>query len=431
MPRDDYRTGVPQAGSYVTRLSTDDRRHGGSGYPLPARLVPVLAVSAACGAVTAPILMVQFGRVPIYAVASNALAAPVVPPLLGLGLAGAALNPVLPAAAGALAWLNGWLAAYLAAVARLFAGLPHAELTSWTALGGVAAALAFVILLIRLPPPRGRRAFVLVAMLALVVAGWRLLPRDTPAPPEGLRITFLDVGQGDAVLLEVPQGAVLVDEGPPEAHVADQIRRLGVRRLAAIVLTHPQRDHVGGAAEVLREVPVGLALDPGIPAVSPDEVAAKSAAARNGVRIVPARSGETFRLGILTLRVLWPDDPGLPGEDPNQHAIVLLASYGSFDALLTADAESDVTLPLRPPPVELLKVAHHGSADAGLQSLLELARPRVAVISVGRGNDYGHPDPSTVATLTRYPGLAVYRTDSDGRVTVESDGAEFAVTSER
>lgn len=110
---------------------------------------------------------------------------------------------------------------------------------------------------------------------------------------------------------------------------------------------------------------------------------------------------------------------------------MVLASYGAFDALLTADAESDVTVPLRPPAVELLKVAHHGSEDAGLDSLLDLVRPRVAVISVGRGNDYGHPAPSTISTLSNYPGLAVYRTDEDGRVTVESDGAELAVTTQR
>jgi competence protein ComEC len=400
------------------------------GYPLPARLIPVLAVSVACGVATAPILMTQFERVPVYAVASNAAAAPVVAPLLGLGLLCAALDPVLPGAAAALAWVNGWLAAYLAAVARLFAGLPHAELTSWTALAGIAGAVAFLVLITRLPPPRGRRAFVLVAMLAVVGAGWRLLPADPPAPPKGLRVTFLDVGQGDAVLLELADGAVLVDQGPPEAHVADQIRGLGIRRLTALVLTHPQRDHVGGAAEVLREIPVGLALDPGIPAASPEQSAAESVAARADVRIDLARAGESFRIGALTLRVLWPDDPGLPGEDPNRHAIVILASYGSFDALLTADAESDVTLPLRPSAVELLKVAHHGSGDAGLSSLLELVRPRVAVISVGRGNDYGHPHPSTIATLRRFPGLAVYRTDLDGRVIVESDGREFAVTSE-
>jgi competence protein ComEC len=401
------------------------------GYPLPARLVPVLAVSAACGAVTAPILMTQFGRVPVYAVPSNALAAPVVAPLLGLGLLCAALDPLLPTAAHALAWLNGWLAAYLAAVARLFAGLPHAELTSWTAVAAVGAALGFLLLLTRLPSPRPRRAALLATMLVVVIAGWRLLPTDVRPPPDGLRITFLDVGQGDAILIQVPQAAVLVDQGTPEAHVADQIRGLGVRRLQAIVLTHPQRDHVGGAAEVLEEMPVDLALDPAIPVESADERAARAAAVREGVRIVVARAGGSLRVGTLTLRVLWPDDGGSPGEDPNNSAVVLVVSYGSFDALLTADAESNVTLPLRPPVVELLKVAHHGSADPGLSALLELVRPRIAVISVGAGNDYGHPAPSTIAALEGHPDVTVYRTDLDGRVTVESDGDEIAVTSER
>jgi competence protein ComEC len=401
------------------------------GYPLPARLVPVLAVSAACGAATAPISMIHFGRVPLYTIASNALAAPVVAPLLSLALVCSVLEPLAPAAAAALAWLNGWLAAYLAAIARFFGELPHAQLASWQAFAALTGAIALVLLFVRLPPPRGRRAAAVAAAVALVAVGWRLRPGEAPPPPSGLRVTFLDVGQGDAALLQVPQGAVLVDEGPPEAHVADQIRDLGVRRLAALVLTHPQRDHVGGAAEVLDELPVGFVLDPGIPAVSVDESLARQAAARHDIRIVVARAGETFSLGKLRLQVLWPDESGPAGADPNQHAIVLLASFGSVDLLLTADAESDVTLPLRPPPVELLKVAHHGSEDAGLVPLLDRLRPRVAVVSVGAHNDYGHPAQSTLGALDQVAGLSVYRTDVDGRVTVESDGHHFWVRTER
>jgi competence protein ComEC len=401
------------------------------GYPVPSRLAPVLAVSAACGAVTAPILMTHFGQVPLYSIPSNALAAPVVAPLLGLALACAALDPILPTAAAALAWVNGWFAAYLAAVARLFGGLPHAQVASWKALAGLAAVTGFVALFVRLPPPRGRHSVLLAAVLALVLAGWQLRPDHTPPPPTGLRITFLDVGQGDGALIQVPQGAVLVDEGPPEAKVAAQLRSLGVRRLAAIVLTHPQRDHVGGARQVLDELPVGFLLDPGIPAVSTEEREARAAARRHRVRTVLARAGETFRLGRLRIRVLWPDDPGSPGEDPNEHAIVLLVSYGSVDALLTADAESNITLPLRPPPVELLKVAHHGSADEGLASLLKLLRPKVAVISVGAHNDYGHPAPPSLVALERFRGLSLYRTDEDGRVTIESDGERFSVWTDR
>jgi len=101
------------------------------------------------------------------------------------------------------------------------------------------------------------------------------------------------------------------------------------------------------------------------------------------------------------------------------------------DVLLTADAESPVTLPLNPPPVEILKVAHHGSADDGLPGLLELTRPVVAVISCGRNNDYGHPASSTVAALTAAPHLDLFRTDLDGRVVVETDGRRISTWSQR
>ena len=398
------------------------------GYPIPRLLSGTLAVSVACGVATAPILWLQFGAVPVYSVIANALAAPVVAPLLGMALVSAALEPVLPGAAAALGWVNQWLAAYLAACARLVGGLPLAQASTARALLALAAAAAGALVFARLRPPRARRAAVLLAMALAVVVGWRTWPEPAPAPaPAGLRVTFLDVGQGDAVLLQVAQGAVLVDQGPPEADVAAQLRRLGVRRLAAAVLTHPQRDHIGGAAEVLEEIPVGFALDPRLNSDSPDEREALAAARRNRVRVVVARAGATYQLGRLRLRLLWPPDGGLPGEDPNRNAVVMLGSFGSTDVLLTADAESEVTLPLRPPATEILKVAHHGSADPGLPALLRQVRPSVAVVSVGAGNDYGHPAPSTLAALEDAPHLRVYRTDQDGAVTVESDGARFWV----
>jgi competence protein ComEC len=201
--------------------------------------------------------------------------------------------------------------------------------------------------------------------------------------------------------------------------------------LTAIVLTHPQRDHVGGAAAVLEQLRVGFVLDPRIPSESGDERAALVAARRRHVPVILARAGRAYAVGPLRLRILWPDGPGLPGEDPNQQAVVLLVSYGKVDALLTADAESDVTLPIDPPPAEILKVAHHGSSDEGLPELLERVQPEIAVISVGAHNDYGHPAPSTLATLRRAAGLRLYRTDEDGRVVVESDGRRIWVRSER
>jgi competence protein ComEC len=220
---------------------------------------------------------------------------------------------------------------------------------------------------------------------------------------------------------------VLVDEGPPEADVAGQLRRLGVTSLSMIVLTHPQRDHVGGAKNVLRRLRVGLVLDPALPSESSDERGALVEARKHRVRIETARAGEAFRIGALRLRILWPDGPGTPGDDPNNHAVVLVASYGKTDALFTADAESDVTGHLHLPPVEVFKVAHHGSEDPGLPEELKSIQPRVAVISVGAHNDYGHPSPATLAALAAAPRLAVYRTDRDGPVVVESDGRGISV----
>ena len=403
------------------------------GYPVPVRLADVLAVSAACGVVTAPILWLHFGSVPLYSVPANAIAWPAVAPLLGTALACTAVHPVFPQLAEALAWINGWLAAYIAASARLVGGLPGAEATSLVVFAMLAVLALALFALPRLRRPVAPRA-VALGLLSLVTAAavWMLWPRSKPPPPPtGLRVTALDVGQGDAILVQVPEGNVLVDQGPPEANVAAQLARLGVRRLAALVLTHPQRDHVGGAARVLGRIGVDLVLDPRIPAPSPDERAALTVARRKRVAVVTVRAGRAFQLGELRLRVLWPRQPVPRGDDPNNWATVIHARFGEVDLLLTADAESNVTLPLRPRQMEVLKVAHHGSADPGLEELLRAVRPRIALVSVGAGNDYGHPAPSTLAALDAQAGLDVYRTDVDGAITVESDGRRIEVRSER
>ena len=401
------------------------------GYPLPAWLRDALAVSTACGAATAPILWLQFGTVPVYSLLANALVTLAIGPLLALALVGTLVEPLLPSVALALASVNGWLAAYIAACAKLVGGLPLAQIGSGIAvcvlLGTPLALLAFQ----RLPSWRRPAAMACAATIVPVLLVWQLWPSTPLPPPKGLRITFLDVGQGDSILLQVPEGAIVVDEGPPEANVAQQLRRLGVRRLAAVVLTHQQRDHIGGAATILRRIAVDRVLDPRLARSSPYERAALAEAEKHGVEVVEARAGETFRLGRLHLRVLWPDRPGTESEDPNLLATVLLATYGEVDALLTADAETDVTAKLLARHVEILKVAHHGSADAGLASELRELRPDVAVISVGRGNDYGHPRASTLAALRASPGLSLYRTDENGRVVVETDGRRISVRTGR
>ena len=377
------------------------------GYPLPHRLAAALAVSSACGLVTAPILWLEFGSIPVYSVLGNALAEPVVAPLLGLAFAATLLDPIFPAVALALGWLNGWLAAYLALSARVVGGLPHAQVSSGEGAAGLAAGLLVVVLATRLRPPRGRRLLALAAMAAVLGLAWRSGGEETPPlPPGGLRVTVLDVGQGDAILLQVAQGAVLVDEGPPEAEVADQLRTLGVTRLAIVVVTHPHRDHVGGAAEILDRFQVGLVLDPLEPTHSSDERAALARGA-TGARSDRPGAGRARPTGSAGSGSVSSGRTGLASRVRThiitQSSCSLPMAPSTFCS--PADAESEVTLPLRPPTVEVLKVAHHGSSDPGLPELLELVDPRIAVISVGTGNDYGHPTPSTLAALAREPGL--------------------------
>jgi len=367
----------------------------------------------------------------VYSLPANVLVTLAIGPLLGIALVGSLIEPVLPTAALALAWLNGWVAAYIAACARLISGLPFAQIRSATAVCLLLGTPVALLVLERQPEWRRPLAVACVAAVLPALLAWQLFPDARLPPPTGLRITFLDVGQGDSILLQVPEGAVLVDQGPPEAGVASQLRRLDVGHLAALVLTHPERDHVGGAEAVVSGIDVDRILDPRLAASGSFERSALAAAAERGVPIVTTRAGDGFRLGRLRLRALWPDRAGTVSDNPNLLAIVLLATYGEVDALLTADAETEVTARLLSRRVEILKVAHHGSADPGLADELRELKPSVAVISCGRDNEYGHPTPSTLAALHDSPGLQLYRTDEDGRIVLETDGRRISVRSDR
>jgi competence protein ComEC len=400
------------------------------GYPVPPAAVDALAVAVVCGLATAPFMLLHFDRAPVYTVPANLLAFAPLPFVLALGLLAALVDPVAPGAAAALAWGAGWAAAWIELVARVVASLPAAQIGSRATL--VAAAVAAAAVLggrhLRRSRVGGRLPAVAAAAAALVAVGW-WWARPVPAweRPPGLRVTFLDVGQGDAVLLETASARVLVDEGPPEADVAGQLRGLGIGSLSALVLTHPERDHVGGAAAILRRLRVGAVLDPELEATGPDHDEAMAAAAERHVPVRLVRTGSELRAGGLLIRALWPSDEGLASENPNLNAVVLLVSYGETDVLLPADAESDVTARLPLGEVEVLKVAHHGSEDPGLDEELRTLRPRVAVISCGRDNEYGHPRPETLAALQAVPGLALYRTDEDGSIVIESDGRSLRV----
>jgi competence protein ComEC len=195
------------------------------------------------------------------------------------------------------------------------------------------------------------------------------------------------------------------------------------------VLTHAEADHEGAAAAVMTRYKPRFVVDGGSGwNTAVQRMLPTAVAAARGRQLAPV-AGQVIAIGGLRFEVLWP--PALrPGErldgNPNDRAVVARLQAGGFSMLLSADAESNVTAPLALDPVDVLKVAHHGSADPGLPALLKRLRPRVAAIEVGRGNSYGHPTASTLAALKRAV-PTVLRTDRDGTVRLHALGGRLWV----
>jgi competence protein ComEC len=406
---------------------------------LPGWLAEATAITTAATLGTAPLLALAFEQVSLASLPANLVVAPAVAPIMWIGMLAAAVAQVSPAMAVPLAALAGPLLGFVAHVAHAAAAAPLAVLPvrlhsppAVAALFGVTAGAGALLrrASVRaaerpLGAPLRLRPAVLAVAVALIPGGLVVTHRHVPPTVPGeLIVSFLDIGQGDATLLQHGGASILVDTGPPDGQVVRRLREAGVRRLDLLVLTHAQLDHEGAALPVVRAFAPRLLVDGGAGWPTPTQRALPAAMRAAGTRELDARAGQEVDLAGIRLEVLWPPaaPPGWrPVGDPNNRAVVALARLGTFDLLLTADAESDVTAALRLPPVDVLKVAHHGSADIGLPALLARLHPTVAAIEVGRHNDYGHPAASTIAAL-RAAVPTVVRTDLDGTVRLRVTG---------
>ncbi|MGW9430210.1 ComEC/Rec2 family competence protein [Streptomyces decoyicus] len=427
---------------------------------VPPRIAEVIAAAAAAQAVCAPVIAVLAARVGLVAVPCNLLAELAVAPATVLGFAALATAPVALPVAQALTWCAGWPAEWIAGVARTGAALPGAEFEwpgGWT--GGLVLAAATVALV---PVARRvlRRPWLCgLCALALILAVCRPAPITrvlTGWPPPGWRAVVCDVGQGDGLVLAAGDGTALVVDTGPEPHAIDRcLNDLGIRRIPLLVLTHFHADHVDGLPGALRGRSVGAIetttlLDP------PGQarfVRTTAAAAR--VPVIRAEPGERRQLGPLTWEVLWPPappapsaPPGLPGpgspidpngqpagldavDGPNDASVTLLVRTGGLTLLLLGDLEPPAQRALLAAHPELggvdvLKVAHHGSANQDPPLLHRLA-PRLALISCGADNPYGHPAPRTIEAL-RAQGARVLRTDTDGAIAILGTTARLSAT---
>lgn len=385
------------------------------------------AMTIAATLATAPLIAFHFEAISTMTLVANLLALPAVAPAMWLGMLAAAAGQVPGLPVGALNAVNSLLLAYVAQVAA-WCGRPswaylHVRLGVGALVGSYLAIGVATVLACRWR----RLALTLIVGVGALGLAWGVVaPKGdaAPGPPAGLRISVLDVGQGDAILLQ-PRAApaVLVDGGPPGDGLAAKLAGAGVTRLGAAIVTHDQSDHAGGVRDLLGALSIGRLFYGVLRGRTLAEVAAAGIPGRRVAR------GSELRSGGLRLDVLWPPAELLvgphTGEDPNELALVLLARWRRFSMLLTADAEAETT-PIEPGPIDVLKVAHHGSDDAGLGDLLDRTRPRLAVISVGAGNPFGHPTPATLATLASH-GVPTLRTDREGTVVLEVVGGSVRV----
>ena len=404
---------------------------------VPRAAADAIGITLAATIATGPIIAHHFGTLSPASLPANLLVTAAVAPVMWLGMLAALVAQVSVVPTEPIGWVGAPLLDYVAWVARTFAAPGWASMTfdepdvSATAaltlalLGGVNAVLGALERRRGSLPARPLRTMAAVAGLlvgcALLVGGQA---DDRPLPAATLRITALDVGQGDAILLQqAGRPAVLVDSGPPGAALTDRLRELGVSRIGALFLSHSDLDHAGGVAEVLRGAQVDRLLL-GRPAPE-----ATSAAQVAGVPVARVGEGSEVRVGRLRLAVLGPRTGAPPAEDPNADSLVLMARFGGFSTLLTGDAEAEATT-IAPGPFDVLKVAHHGSADAGLERLLDTSAPRIALVPVGADNPYGHPDETTLTALAEH-GACVLRTDLDGDAGVEIGPAGVVAFAER
>ena len=390
--------------------------------PLPrGRVAGAVGVSLAAELAVLPITLAHFNQLSIIGPLANLFAVPLAAVATIVGLAGVGIS-ALTASAGDVLVNATWpvlivLRLLVAIAASPPWALVHLPAPSWPAVTGYVTALLLALTWWRLRgerprPARYAGALALPMLLfALAVGAWPLV-----RPPDGkLRVIVLDVGQGDAIVIETPHGpTLLVDAGGGGAFRLDAGERVvapvlwnrGTLRLGAAVTTHDDQDHAGGMPVIRRLFKIGQAWSAEALRAGPREI--------GGVRLT-----------------------GLPGVDSaaarsrNDNALALRIDHGQVSFLLASDITAATEARLLadgiPLGASVLKVAHHGSRGSSTSAFLRAVSPRVAVISVGGRNSYGHPAPQTLARLDA-AGAAVYRTDRDGAVIFESDGRALSVS---
>ena len=398
----------------------------------------IMTIAAQLGSL--PVVLHWFYQLPLLGIVANLL----VVPLAGLAITSASvallLDPLLPALAGLVGSLAGlflagmqWIVAALAAgpVPLMITGRPPVWVTV-----AMAAILVALPAILRKQP--GRRAFrlALLALLPFTLWAWQGALRSPH-----LEITVLDVGQGDAIHVALPDGRhLLLDAGPRQEEwdagrmiVLPYLTAAGVSTLELAIISHPHADHAGGLEALLEGLRIGAIRQPPLTVGGTLYDQALAVAAQQGVPVQAWVAGDRLQLGAVELQILAPDSLLAGNLGANEGSLVIKLSYGETSLLLTGDIERQAERRLlaygQVLASDWLKTAHHGGASSSSRALLEMIQPARAVVSVGRYNPYRHPDPGALGRLAA-SGATVYRTDQAGAITLISDGKRWEVVTQ-
>jgi competence protein ComEC len=410
-----------------------------------------VAVSLAAQAATLGLVIALFGRVAVWSIPLTLLIAPLIAPATAAAIlatiAGELVRMVPPPVAmlpSLLALPATALFSTAAWIAQVGAQLPAGGIEvprAATLSVGLALGAGGIWLLLRDEPQRtavnvdeeadslGSISERLAFGIAVLIVVSALTSLGGAAPRGSLRITTLDVGQGDAILVEVSGRRMLIDGGPDPARLSTELDRIipaWDRRIDLLVASHPHEDHLAGLPKLLDRYRIAAVIGSEDRGGGPAATSWKEILASSRISYRQVFTGDRFQLGAARLNVLWPDQtylslpPGNDGRALNDRSIVLRLEIPGFSALFTGDIESDIDARIIrniSAPVDLLKTPHHGSKGSSSRALLNVLDPRISVVSVGVKNTYGHPAAETLQRLGER-GAAVERTDLNGTVTI-------------
>jgi len=400
----------------------------------------VIPAAVALGAQLAvqPFLAYYFNQLSIISVLSNMVIVPPVAAITAIGFMATLISLINLTVAGIIYKALIPVLGYIFYGSKLLASIPGAS--TRIATPGIISILTYIIIIgvvlfiiSRFPKRLGFGSFIIIILSMISIGIWSQMPLSFN---NDLRVTFIDVGQGDSTLIQSPRGkTILIDGGPDFKKLDKKLIERNIKKIDILIVSHGHLDHIKGLIDLVKEYPVGTILDSSYSNSSTYYQELIDNTKSMGIEYMKVASGDNFTIDEVSFDILLPADDFYSdeGSEINNASLVAMVSYKDFDILFPGDVEIDSIDDLiedypNDIDAEVLKVSHHGSRNGTTEDLIEAVLPGDAVISVGSENSFGHPHMSTLKIL-RSSGVRLWRTDDDSSVMVTSDGKDYKIWS--